>query len=187
MPATIHPSAIVDAGAVIGEGTRVWHWVHVSAGARIGANCSFGQGVFVGNVTIGDGVKVQNHVSIYDGVTIEDEVFCGPSMVFTNVFNPRGHIVRKHEYRQIQPLRRASIGANATIVCGTTIGAYAFVGAGAVVTRDVPAYALMTGVPARRSGWMCSCGVRLPAGPAPVCAACGAAYRIEGETCSPCA
>jgi UDP-2-acetamido-3-amino-2,3-dideoxy-glucuronate N-acetyltransferase len=186
MPATVHSSAIVDQGAVIGEGTRIWHWVHVCGGARIGSNCSFGQGVFVGNVTVGNGVKVQNNVSIYDGVTIEDEVFCGPSMVFTNVFNPRSHIVRKNEYRQTLVKRRASIGANATIVCGTTIGEYAFIGAGAVVNRDVPAYAIMAGVPARRIGWTCGCGVRLPAGDAPVCAACGAAYRITDGSCQPC-
>ena len=185
MPATIHPSAIIDAGAILGEGTHVWHWVHVCAGARIGAHCSFGQGVFVGNVVIGNGVKVQNNVSIYDGVTIEDEVFCGPSMVFTNVHNPRSHIVRKHEYRQTLVRRRASIGANATVVCGVTIGEGAFIGAGAVVTRDVPAFAVMAGVPARRIGWMCACGVRLPAGEAPVCPACAAAYRISDGNCLP--
>ncbi len=183
---SIHPTAIVDQGAVIGTGTRVWHWVHVCAGARIGRDCSFGQGVFVGNVTIGDGVKVQNHVSIYDGVTIEDEVFCGPSMVFTNVYNPRSHIVRKHEYRPTLVRRRASLGANCTVVCGVTIGASAFIAAGAVVNRDVPDYALMAGVPARRLGWMCACGVRLPAGDAPGCAACGATYRISDGTCTPC-
>jgi len=184
--AVIHASAIVDPGAVIGDGTRVWHWVHICAGARIGTNCSFGQGVFVGNVSIGDGVKVQNHVSIYDGVTIEDEVFCGPSMVFTNVHNPRSHIVRKHEYRQTLVKRRASLGANCTVVCGVTIGTCAFVGAGAVVTRDVPAYALMAGVPARRIGWMCACGVRLPESATPTCPACQAAYRVSDGVCAPC-
>lgn len=183
MAVSIHPTAIVDDGAIIGDNTRIWHWVHISGNARIGSNCSFGQGVFVGNVIIGNGVKIQNHVSIYDGVTLEDEVFCGPSMVFTNVFNPRSHVVRKHEYRPTLVKRRASIGANATVVCGTTIGEYAFIGAGAVVTRDVPAYALMTGVPARRTGWMCACGVKLPKGDAPTCAACGAAYSVNGDTC----
>lgn len=186
MTATIHSSAIIDEGAIIGDGTRVWHWVHISSKACIGTDCSFGQGVFVGNVTIGNGVKVQNNVSIYDGVTIEDEVFCGPSMVFTNVFNPRSYIVRKHEYRKTLVKRRASIGANATIVCGATIGEYAFIGAGAVITRDVPAYALMTGVPARRTGWMCACGVRLPAGNTPICISCRATYQITAEVCTPC-
>lgn len=186
MTITVHPTAIVDPGAEIGAGTRIWHWVHVSAGARIGTGCSFGQGVFVGNVTIGNGVKVQNHVSIYDGVTLEDEVFCGPSMVFTNVHNPRSHIIRKHEYRPTLVRRRASIGANATIICGVTIGAGAFIGAGAVITRDVPDHALMAGVPARRIGWMCACGVRLPSGETPICRACGASYRIAGEVCAPC-
>jgi UDP-2-acetamido-3-amino-2,3-dideoxy-glucuronate N-acetyltransferase len=186
MPTTIHPTAIVDQGAVIGDHTRIWHWVHVCSGARIGSNCSFGQGVFVGNVTVGNGVKVQNNVSICDGVIIEDEVFCGPSMVFTNVFNPRSHIVRKNEYRNTVVKRRASIGANATIVCGTTIGEYAFIGAGAVINRDVPPHAIMVGVPARRTGWMCACGVRLPAGASPVCAACGAAYSVVGDSCTAC-
>lgn len=185
MAITIHPSAIVDAGAQIGDDTRIWHWVHVCGGARIGIKCSFGQGVFVGNVTIGNGVKVQNHVSIYDGVTIEDEVFCGPSMVFTNVFNPRSHVVRKNEYRQTLVKRRASIGANATVVCGTTIGECAFIGAGAVVTRDVANYAIMVGVPARRIGWMCACGIRLPSVLSPTCQACGASYQIEQECCVP--
>lgn len=183
MSANIHSTAIVDPGATIGDNTRIWHWVHVCSGAKIGAGCSFGQGVFVGNVTIGDGVKVQNNVSIYDGVTIEDEVFCGPSMVFTNVFNPRSHIVRKNEYRQTLIKRRASIGANATIVCGSTVGEYAFIGAGAVITKDVPAYALMTGVPARRTGWMCACGVKLPCGHQPTCGACHRKFEIAGESC----
>lgn len=186
MPASIHPTAIIDPGAVIGAGTRIWHWVHVCAGARIGAGCSFGQGVFVGNVTIGNGVKVQNNVSLYDGVELEDEVFCGPSMVFTNVVNPRSHVPRRHEFRRTLVKRRASIGANATILCGITIGACAFVGAGAVVTRDVPDHALVVGVPARRTGWMCVCGMKLPTAALPTCRACGASYRIADGICTPC-
>ena len=162
MPTTIHPSAIVDPGAQLGDGCRVWHFAHLSAGARIGRGCSFGQGVFVGNdVLIGDNVKVQNHVSVYDAVTLEDDVFCGPSMVFTNVHNPRSAVPRKHEYRRTLVKRGASLGANCTIVCGSTIGEHAFVGAGAVVTRDVPAFALMAGVPARRIGWISAHGERL--------------------------
>lgn len=181
---TIHASAIVDAGAQLGEGTRVWHWVHISAGARIGRGCSFGQGVFVGNdVVVGDNVKVQNQVSIYDAVTLEDDVFCGPSMVFTNVINPRSHVVRKHEYRRTLVRRGATIGANATIVCGVTIGRFAFIGAGAVITKDVADHALMVGVPARRTGWMCQCGVKLGNDGAVTCPACGASYRITPQTC----
>lgn len=158
----IHPTAIVDEGAVIGEGSRIWHWVHISGGARIGSNCSFGQGVFVGNdVVIGDNVKVQNNVSIYDAVTLEDDVFCGPSMVFTNVFNPRSAVSRKDAYRRTHVSRGATIGANATIVCGITIGEYAFVAAGAVVSRDVKPFALMMGVPARHVGWMSRFGEKL--------------------------
>lgn len=158
----IHPSAIVDAGAQIGAGTRVWHWVHVCGGARIGEGCSLGQGVFVGNdVVLGRGVKVQNNVSIYDAVTLEDEVFCGPSMVFTNVLNPRAAVVKKDEYRRTLVRRGATIGANATIVCGVMLGEYAFIAAGAVVTQDVPAHALMLGVPARQAGWMSRHGERL--------------------------
>src|SRR5665213_3016060 len=138
MGLAIHPSAIIDEGAQIGDDTRIWHWVHICGGAKIGRDCSFGQGVFVGNdVVIGNNVKVQNNVSIYDAVTLEDDVFCGPSMVFTNVYNPRSHVSRKHEYRRTLVKNGASIGANATIVCGTTIGAYALVGAGAVINRDV--------------------------------------------------
>jgi UDP-2-acetamido-3-amino-2,3-dideoxy-glucuronate N-acetyltransferase len=186
MAATIHSSAIVDAGAQLGDGTRVWHWVHVSGGARIGKNCVLGQNVFVGNdVVIGDNVRIQNNVSVYDAVTLEDDVFCGPSMVFTNVYNPRSHVSRKSDYRKTLVRRGASLGANSTIVCGYTIGEFAFVGAGAVVQRDVPAYALMVGVPARRIGWMCQCGERLPAGPGEVeCDKSGDRYRIEKDTCT---
>jgi UDP-2-acetamido-3-amino-2,3-dideoxy-glucuronate N-acetyltransferase len=189
-----HPSAIVDEGAQIGAGTRVWHFAHVCAGARIGEGCSLGQGVFVGNdVVIGRNVKIQNHVSVYDAVTLEDDVFCGPSMVFTNVHNPRAAVVRKHEYRPTLVKRGATLGANCTVVCGTTVGAYAFVGAGAVVSRDVPAYALVLGVPARRVGWMSAHGERLPlpaSAPAgqvleAVCPATGARYRLEGESLTP--
>ena len=162
MVTTVHASAIVDDGAVLGEDCRVWHFVHISAGARIGARCSFGQGVYVGNdVHIGSNVKVQNNVSVYDAVTIEDDVFCGPSMVFTNVYNPRSAVARKDEYRRTLVKRGATLGANCTIVCGTTIGRHAFVGAGAVVNRDVPDFALMVGVPARQLGWMSRFGERL--------------------------
>lgn len=181
----IHPTAIIDEGARIGPGTKVWHWVHICGGAVIGANCSFGQNVYVGNrVVIGDNVRVQNNVSIYDDVTLEDDVFCGPSMVFTNVVNPRAHVSRKHEYKTTLVRRGATIGANATIVCGHTVGEYAFIGASAVVTKDVPAYALMVGNPARRIGWMCQCGVRL-AGGAGVqdCPACGTRYAIDAGAC----
>ena len=162
MAATVHPSAIVDEGAQIGDGTRIWHWVHVCAGARIGKGCSLGQNVFVGNrVAIGNNVRIQNNVSVYDAVTLEDDVFCGPSMVFTNVYNPRSAITRKDEYRPTLVKRGATLGANSTIVCGVTIGQYAFIGAGAVVNRDVPDFALMLGVPARQVGWMSRFGERL--------------------------
>ena len=189
--ASIHPSAIVDEGAQLGEGTRVWHFVHVSAGARIGARCALGQGVFVGNdVRIGDNVRIQNNVSVYDAVTLEDDVFCGPSMVFTNVHNPRSAVPRKDEYRHTLVKRGATLGANCTIVCGTTIGEHAFVGAGAVVSRDVPAFALVVGVPARRIGWMSRHGERLPL---PVsgrgeaaCPATGERYRLDGDSLSLC-
>jgi len=157
-----HPSAIVDEGAQIGEGSRVWHFVHVCGGARIGKGVSLGQNVFVGNkVVIGDHCKIQNNVSVYDNVTLEEGVFCGPSMVFTNVYNPRSLIERKDEYRDTLVKKGATLGANCTIVCGATIGEYAFVGAGAVVNRDVPAYALVVGVPARQIGWMSQFGEQL--------------------------
>jgi UDP-2-acetamido-3-amino-2,3-dideoxy-glucuronate N-acetyltransferase len=187
MAVTVHPSAIVDEGAQIGEGTRVWHFAHVSPGARIGEGCSLGQGVYVGNdVSIGRNVKIQNNVSVYDAVTLEDDVFCGPSMVFTNVFNPRSAVVRKNEYRRTLVRRGATLGANCTVVCGTTVGEYAFVGAGAVVSRDVLAFALMVGVPAKRIGWMSRHGERLalPArgeGEA-ACPATGERYRLQGDT-----
>lgn len=157
-----HPSAIVDEGAQIGEGSRVWHFVHVCSGARIGKGVSLGQNVFVGNkVIIGDHCKVQNNVSVYDNVTLEEGVFCGPSMVFTNVYNPRSLIERKDQYRDTLVKRGATLGANCTIVCGVTIGEYAFVGAGAVINKDVPAYALLVGVPARQIGWMSEFGEQL--------------------------
>jgi UDP-2-acetamido-3-amino-2,3-dideoxy-glucuronate N-acetyltransferase len=179
--AFIHESAYVDDGATIGAGTKVWHFCHVLGGAVIGDRCSLGQNVVVMNGTrIGTNVKIQNNVSIYEGVELEDDVFCGPSMVFTNVMNPRSHVSRKNEYRRTLVKRGASIGANATIVCGTTLGEYAFVGAGAVVSRNVPAYALMVGVPARRVGWMCQCGERLPDSGSGTCAACGSTYVAAG-------
>jgi UDP-2-acetamido-3-amino-2,3-dideoxy-glucuronate N-acetyltransferase len=180
--AQIHPTAIVDEGARLGDGTRVWHWTHVCGGAVIGAGCSLGQNVFVGNdVVIGDNVKIQNNVSVYDTVRIENDVFCGPSMVFTNVYNPRATIPRKAEYRPTRVRRGATLGANCTVICGITIGEYAFVGAGAVVNRDVPAHALMLGVPARRAGWMCRCGTQLILRGADwSCPVCSTDYRENG-------
>ncbi len=162
MSYTIHPTAIVDEGAQIGEDTRIWHWAHVCGGAKIGARCSLGQNVFVGNkVEIGDNVKIQNNVSVYDNVTLEGDVFCGPSMVFTNVYNPRSAVSRKDEYRDTLIKKGVTLGANCTIVCGVTIGEQAFIGAGSVVNKDVPAYALMVGVPAKQIGWMSEYGERL--------------------------
>jgi UDP-2-acetamido-3-amino-2,3-dideoxy-glucuronate N-acetyltransferase len=159
---SLHPTSIVDEGASIGENTHVWHWTHVSSGARVGKNCSLGQNVYVGSrVIIGDNCKIQNNVSIYDNVTLEDDVFCGPSMVFTNVYNPRSHVPRKREYRDTLVKRGATLGANCTIVCGVSIGEFAFVAAGAVIKRDVKPYALMAGVPARQVGWMSQHGERL--------------------------
>ena len=157
-----HETAIVDAGAVIGEGSKVWHWVHISAGAKIGSGCSFGQNVFVANnVIVGNNCKVQNNVSIYDNVFLEDDVFCGPSMVFTNVINPRSGVVRKNEYKSTLVKRGATIGANATIVCGVTLGQYSFIAAGAVVIKDVKPFALMAGVPSQQIGWMSEFGERI--------------------------
>ena len=184
MPVKIHPSAVVDEGAQIGEGSRVWHFVHVCGGAQIGKNVSMGQGVFVGNkVTIGDNCKIQNNVSVYDNVHLEEGVFCGPSMVFTNVYNPRSLIERKDEYMDTLVKKGASLGANCTLVCGVTIGEYAFIGAGAVVNKDVPAYALMVGVPAKQIGWMSEFGEQLSlplTGEAEIkCQHTGAIYKLN--------
>ena len=183
----VHPSAIVDPGAEIGAGSRIWHFCHVSAGARIGRNVSLGQNCFVaGRAVVGDGCKVQNNVSIYDGVTLEQDVFCGPSMVFTNVANPRAAISRRGEYRPTLVKTGATLGANSTILCGITIGRHAFIGAGAVVLADVPDFALMVGVPARQVGWMSCYGEQIPlplegSGTAR-CPHTGAEYRLEGRT-----
>ena len=191
MPVVVHPSAIVDEGAQLGEGTHVWHFSHVCGGARIGSGCSLGQGVYIGNdVRIGSNVKIQNNVSVYDAVTLEDDVFCGPSMVFTNVRNPRSAVPRKSEYQRTLVKRGATLGANCTVVCGSTIGAYAFVGAGAVVTNDVPDHALVLGVPAQRIGWMSRHGERLAlpvrgSGEAE-CPATGERYRLDGEAITLC-
>jgi len=176
----VHPSAIIDDGARLGDGVRIWHWVHVRAGAVIGDGTSIGQGCYVGAVAIGRGCRIQNHVSIYDGVTIEDDVFLGPSCVFTNVAHPRAHVSRKADYAPTVVRRGATVGANATIVCGVAIGAYAMIGAGAVVTRDVPAHGLMIGAPARRIGWACRCGETLPAGERASCRRCGDTYAVTG-------
>ncbi len=182
--ATIHPTAVVDEPCTIGPDTRVWHFVHVAAGARIGGGCVIGQGCYVaGGAVLGERVRLQNGVSVFDGVTLEDEVFCGPAAVFTNVANPRAHVPRKHAYQATRVGRGATIGANATVVCGHSVGRYAFVGAGAVVTHDVPDFALVLGVPARIAGWMCACGVRLALAVEPGdarCRACGAEYRADG-------
>ena len=182
----IHESSYVDDGCEIGAGTKIWHFSHVMTGARIGRGCNIGQNVVVSpGVVIGDNVKIQNNVSIYTGVILEADVFCGPSMVFTNVVNPRSHVSRKDEYRETLVKRGASLGANTTIVCGHTIGAYAFIGAGAVVTKDVPDYALVVGNPGRLVGWMCQCGVKLASGAAPpadaTCGVCGSHYKTDAS------
>lgn len=184
-----HPSAIVDEGADIGEGSRVWHFVHVCGGARIGSGVSLGQNVFVGNkVTIGDNCKIQNNVSVYDNVTLEDGVFCGPSMVFTNVYNPRALVERKDEYRRTLVRKGATLGANCTIVCGVTIGSFAFVGAGAVILQDVPDFALVVGMPSKQIGWMSAYGERLPLplkGEAETaCSHTGDIYELKGQSLS---
>lgn len=184
-----HPTAIVDDGAQIGAGSRIWHWVHICSGAVIGEHCSLGQNVFVSNrVTIGNNCKIQNNVSIYDNVTLENDVFCGPSMVFTNVYNPRSQVSRKHEYRDTIVRRGATLGANCTIICGVEIGAYAFVGAASLVNRDVKPYALVVGVPARQIGWMSEYGERLSlpvfgSGRA-TCEATGSIYILEKDVLS---
>jgi UDP-2-acetamido-3-amino-2,3-dideoxy-glucuronate N-acetyltransferase len=183
----VHESSYVDEPCQIGEGTKIWHFSHVMRDTVIGRGCNIGQNVLVASgVRIGDGCKIQNNVSLYTGVVLEDHVFCGPSMVFTNVVNPRSEVVRRSEYKATLVKRGASIGANATVLCGTTIGTYAFVGAGAVVTRDVADFALVVGSPARPVGWMCRCGIKLQvSGPQARCAACGAPYAHHDGRLAP--
>ena len=178
-----HESAYIDAGAQIGHGTKIWHFSHVMSGAQVGESCNIGQNVVIHSTAIvGDGVKIQNNVSVYDGVILEDHVFCGPSMVFTNVINPRSEIIRKTEYKDTLVKRGATIGANATILCGITIGEHAFIGAGAVVLKDVPAHALVVGNPSKQKGWMCICGIRLePVKNSLQCKVCKANYNLSEE------
>jgi UDP-2-acetamido-3-amino-2,3-dideoxy-glucuronate N-acetyltransferase len=182
-----HPTAVIDDPCEIGEATKIWHFSHVMANSKLGRRCILGQNVLVSSgVSVGNNVKIQNNVSLYTGVELEDDVFCGPSMVFTNVINPRSHLVRKHEYRKTLVKRGATLGANSTVVCGVTIGQYAFVAAGAVVTRDVPDYALIMGVPGRQAGWMCYCGIRLSSCESEAsCSACGRRYLLEDRQCRP--
>lgn len=184
MPTFVHPTAVLDEDVELGEGTKVWHFVHISAGARIGPDCSLGQNVFVApRVRIGRGVRIQNNVAVYEGVELEDDVFVGPSCVFTNVKNPRAFVSRKHAFAATRVRRGASLGANTTIVCGTELGEYCVVGAGAVVTHDVPRYALVIGVPARAVGYVCRCGERLTGEGEVVCASCQAVYSIGAQGC----
>ena len=179
----VHESSYVDEPCSIGAGTKIWHFSHVMKNARIGAGCNIGQNVVISpEVVIGNNVKIQNNVSVYTGCILEDDVFCGPSMVFTNVINPRSHVPRKDEYRRTLVKRGATIGANATIVCGVTLGEYSFVGAGSVVTSDIAPFALIVGVPGRRIGWMCACGERLHDSGSGKCGACGSMYESRGET-----
>ncbi len=186
-PYFVHQSSYVDEGCRIGDGTKIWHFSHVMSGAVIGERCNIGQNVVISpDVVLGNNVKVQNNVSIYTGVILEDDVFCGPSMVFTNVVNPRSHVVRKNEYRRTHVGRGASLGANCTVVCGHDVGRYAFIGAGAVVTKNVPDYALIVGNPGRITGWVCECGIKLASGPTPperaTCTSCGSSYgAVEGK------
>ena len=179
-----HESAYVDDGCRIGAGTKIWHFSHIMSGAILGERCNIGQNVVISpDVVLGNNVKVQNNVSIYTGVILEDDVFCGPSMVFTNVINPRSHVVRKHEYQRTVVGRGASLGANCTVVCGHDIGRFAFVGAGAVVTKTIPDHALVVGNPGRITGWVCECGIKLSSGAAPppqaACQGCGLRYRTD--------
>jgi UDP-2-acetamido-3-amino-2,3-dideoxy-glucuronate N-acetyltransferase len=189
MTDNVHSTAIIDKGAQIGSGTKIWHWAHICAGAQIGKNCSLGQNVFVGNrVVIGDNVKIQNNVSVYDNVTLEDDVFCGPSMVFTNVYNPRSTVSRKDEYRNTLVKRGVTLGANCTVVCGITLDEYAFVAAGAVINRNVKSYALMAGVPAKQIGWMSQFGERLDlplvGNAETLCSQTGQKYMLRDGNCS---
>ena len=181
-----HESSYIDEGCRIGDDTKIWHFTHVMSGAVIGQRCNIGQNVVISpGVVVGDNVKIQNNVSVYTGVVLEDDVFCGPSMVFTNVVNPRSHVSRKDEYRKTLVRRGATLGANSTIVCGHEIGRYAFIGAGAVVTKDVPDYALVVGNPGRVAGWMCQCGVKLASSSRPpltaACASCGTTYLVPAD------
>src|SRR5512136_1309131 len=179
----VHPTAIVEEPLAMGEGTKIWHFTHVMSGAKIGENCIIGQNVFIGSgVVLGNNVKVQNNVSIYDGVTLEDDVFCGPSMVFTNVFNPRSFISRKKEFRKTLVRKGATIGANVTVVCGNTIGQYAFIGAGSVVTKNIPDYALVYGNPGKVKGWVCQCAEEITfRSEKAICTACGKRYRMDSQ------
>lgn len=181
----INPTAIVEDGAIIGKNSRIWHWTHICPGAQIGENCSLGQNVFIGNdVIIGNNVKIQNNVSVYDSVRLSDDVFCGPSMVFTNVYNPRSSIVRKNDYRPTLVDKGVTFGANCTIICGIQIGKYAFIGAGAVVNKNVQPYSLVLGVPAKHIGWMCLCGTQLK-DHGNVSCKCGKKYLIDSKSCKP--